>query len=148
MFTVDTNVLVYAVDLDAGDRHHAAQALMARAARAADAVLTEQSLIEFLNVLVRKRQAPLAEATRFIRSWRAAFRVVASDSSVIEKTMALLEQHKLSVWDARLLATCAANRCVVLLSEDMQDGARYDGVTVIDPFNARNIAFIERLLHA
>jgi predicted nucleic acid-binding protein len=44
------------------------------------------------------------------------------------------------------LATCAAHGCDYLLSEDLQDGAQYGGVTVINPFNAANAPLIGQLL--
>jgi predicted nucleic acid-binding protein len=37
-------------------------------------------------------------------------------------------------WDALLLATAARHGCEVVLSEDMQDGARFAGVTILDLF--------------
>jgi predicted nucleic acid-binding protein len=66
--------------------------------------------------------------------------------TVIEDAFALLSRHRLSIWDARLLAVCAAHGCDYLLSEDMQDGAQYGGVTVVDPFKAANAAIIEQVL--
>jgi predicted nucleic acid-binding protein len=49
------------------------------------------------------------------------------------------------VFDARLLAVCNAHGCTHLLSEDLQDGARYGGVTVVDPFHPANAAAVESL---
>jgi hypothetical protein len=39
-----------------------------------------------------------------------------------------------SFWDGLLIATAARAGCTFLLSEDMQDGARFGRVTILDPF--------------
>ena len=41
---------------------------------------------------------------------------------------------RMSFWDALLLVTAGGHGCAFLLSEDMQDGVRFGGVTVLDPF--------------
>jgi predicted nucleic acid-binding protein len=41
---------------------------------------------------------------------------------------------RLSLWDALLLATAERHACEIVLSKDMQDGARFGGVTILDPF--------------
>jgi len=38
------------------------------------------------------------------------------------------------VWDALILSVAAENRCRLLLSEDLQDGFTWRGVTVANPF--------------
>jgi predicted nucleic acid-binding protein len=146
MFTADTNLLLYSVDSDAGQKHEDALQLMALAGQSGAAVLTEQSLIEFLHASVRKRMRPLAQAADSARKWMAVFRVIVPDQTIVERTLALLQRQKLSIWDARLLATCETNTCGVLLSEDMQDGAVYGTVHVLNPFNPRNADTLMELL--
>ena len=51
---VDTNVLVYAHDRDAGDKHIKAIDLVARLARSGDRAISAQILNELANVLHRK----------------------------------------------------------------------------------------------
>ncbi len=148
MFTADTNLLLYSVDNEAGKKHEDAWKLVALASRSKAAVLTEQSLIEFLHASVRKRMRPLAQAAESVSKWIAVFPVIVPDSTIVERTIALLERHKLSVWDARLIATCASNECSVLLSEDMQNGASYGGVTVLNPFKSGNRPILGHLLQA
>jgi predicted nucleic acid-binding protein len=48
--------------------------------------------------------------------------------------MDLMLDHGLAVWDAIILATAAEAGCRVLLSEDMQDGFTWGGVTIVNPF--------------
>ncbi len=55
-------------------------------------------------------------------------------------------RYQLSIWDARLLAACAAHGCTHLLSEDLQDTMRYGSVTIVNPFNPANAVVVESLL--
>jgi predicted nucleic acid-binding protein len=41
---------------------------------------------------------------------------------------------KFSLWDGVLLASAAEAGCTVILSEDMQDGARLGPITICNPF--------------
>ena len=42
--------------------------------------------------------------------------------------------HNLAIWDAIILAAAAEAGCRMLLSEDMQDGFTWGGVTIVNPF--------------
>jgi predicted nucleic acid-binding protein len=108
--------------------------------------LTEQSLVEFLNVLIRKKQQPVADAALWARKWIGTYPVLLPHRAIVEDTLNLLARYKLSVWDARLVAVCNAHGCEYLLSEDLQDGARYGGLTVVNPFDRANTHLLGRLL--
>ncbi len=41
---------------------------------------------------------------------------------------------RLGIWDAVILSAAADARCRLLLSEDLQDGFTWRGVTVVNPF--------------
>jgi predicted nucleic acid-binding protein len=49
--------------------------------------------------------------------------------------MDLAHSHRCSMWDAIILAAAAEAGCRLLLSEDMQDGFTWNGVTIADPFS-------------
>ena len=146
MLALDTNLLLYSVDSDAGSKHQDALQFVTLAGRSGAAVLTEQNLIEFMHASLRKRLRPLAEAADSVRKWMAVFRIIVPDGTIVARTIYLLENHRLSVWDARLLATCASNDCNLLLSEDLQDGALYGTVRVLNPLNPANADIIREAL--
>ena len=134
-FSLDTNILVYAVDRDADERHRRSRELMAQAARR-DCVLTVQALAEFFHATTRKNLLEPARASAFVRSWLDVFRVVAADDSALLEAMDAVEEHRLSFWDAMLWAVARQNGCSAILSEDMQDGRRLSGVEFVNPFAA------------
>ena len=65
-FTLDTNLLVYAVDRDAGERHHRAIDIVDRAVDQ-DCVLTLQVLAEFFHAVTRKGKLPIADAAERVK---------------------------------------------------------------------------------
>lgn len=146
MLSFDTNILVYASDPRAGVRHTAAVKLLEASALGGKAALNEQSLIEFIHVVTRKRKLPIELAARRVSSWMKNFPVMTATQTIIDDTVALLCSYPLSVWDAHMLAVCEANHCAVLVSEDLSDGAVYGSVRVLSPFNPRNAPAIQELL--
>ena len=71
-FSVDTNILIYSIDMDAGTRHEQARAVM-DALPDADCVLTLQALAEFFHAVTRKDKMPAAEAAGMVRDWMKSF---------------------------------------------------------------------------
>jgi predicted nucleic acid-binding protein len=59
---------------------------------------------------------------------------VATTQAVLLEAMDMAEAHRLGFWDSVMLAVAAQAQCRMLLSEDMQDGFTWRGVTIRDPF--------------
>ena len=134
-FSLDTNILVYAVDLDAGERHGQSRDLMGRAARR-DCVLTVQALAEFFHATTRKNLLGSSHARGFVRAWLDVFEVTAADKTVLPEAMNAVDEHRLSFWDAMLWATARQAGCSVILSENMQHARDLCGVEFVNPFAA------------
>jgi predicted nucleic acid-binding protein len=132
-FSLDSNVLVHAADGRAGLRHTRALQILILAARR-DCVLTFQALAEFFHAATRKRIIPRHAAAAQIRDLLAIFATVAADAEAFKAALESAERGRHSFWDGLLIATAARAGCAFLLSEDMQDGARFGGVTILDPF--------------
>ncbi|MBI1986695.1 MAG: PIN domain-containing protein [Rhodospirillales bacterium] len=143
----DTNLLVYAADVRAGDRHHSAAALVQRAV-GADCVLCLQSLAEFFYAVTRKRLMTLEDAARTVDRWRAVFPVYAASEECLADAMNVHRKHRFPFWDAMLWATAREAGCRILLSEDFQDGLRLGGLRCVNPFAAANQALLDAALPA
>lgn len=144
-FSLDTNILVYAVDRDGAARHERSKELMGQAARC-DCVLTVQSLAEFFHATTRKKLLDTSRAGAFVRDWLDVFHVVSADDIALVDAMDACEEHRLSFWDAMLWATARQAGCAAIISEDMQDGRRLSGVEFINPFGADATARLAALL--
>lgn len=133
-FTLDTNILVYAYDRDAGDRHSVAAALL-HDSRSLNCVLTLQSLSEFFRALTgpKYRVAPHHVAER-VQFFLDALPVVAANDVSLQEAMDAVTHHGWSFWDAMIWATAKQHGCRFLITEDGQSGRTLGGVTLVNPF--------------
>jgi predicted nucleic acid-binding protein len=148
LIAFDSNVLVYAQQqADQLGRHERAFDLIALTGRA-NAIIPLQVLGEFLNVCRRKLGVPPEDAIGQVIDYEAIFFCPATSLEDLTIATRLCEQFDLQFFDA-LIATVARNAgATVLLSEDMQDGLKLDGLTVLNPFNPANHPEIDALLAA
>jgi predicted nucleic acid-binding protein len=129
----DTNILVYAEGLNDTPRRQQARALLRRGPQLT-AFLPVQVLGELFSVLVRKGGRTPARARDAILGWRDAFALIETSRSVAISAMDLAGDHGFSIWDAIIVSAAAEAECRLLLSEDMQDGFTWNGVTIANPF--------------
>lgn len=144
-FTLDSNILVYAVDRSDEEKHRIASDIMKRAPLL-DAVLTSQVLGEFLNVVRRKRLTAFGLAREQAERWATLFPVVDTSWEHVAIGAAFAERHKMQLWDSIIWQAARSMHASVFLSEDLQDGFSAEGMTVIDPFAAANRDRLGRLL--
>jgi predicted nucleic acid-binding protein len=130
---VDTNVWVYADDLDAGDKRKTARRLIDGLVRNAKAVVSTQVLQEFYVVATRKLAVEPAIARRKVELL-ARLDVVRIDEPMILEAIDLQRLHPLSFWDALVIGSAARAGCSRLLTEDMQHGRTIAGVRIENPF--------------
>ena len=69
-----------------------------------------------------------------VPSWRDAYPVVETSVTVMVNATDLASDHGLTIWDSVILAASAEAECRLLLSEDLQEGFTWRGVTVTNPF--------------
>lgn len=132
-FTLDTNILVYALNDSAGPRHVAAAEIVRRSA-VLDCWLTLQAISEFYSSTTRKRLVTPDEAAAQALDWLAIFPNTAASLANIRTALADALARRASYWDALLVATAAEAGCTLVLSEDMADGALLGGVRIHHPF--------------
>ena len=131
--TLDTNILIYAVDPRDAEKHAAALAIV-HAAAAQDCWLTNQALSEFFATAIHKMKMPIRVAAAHVEDWMVFFPSAETTRDAIRKAIRATESGKFSYWDALLLAAAEEAGCAVVLSEDMADGAKLGAVTVRAPF--------------
>ena len=131
-FTLDTNILVYALDRQSGDRHTLSSRIIARALLA-DCWLTLQSISEFYAATTRNAWLPWV-SPRSCRDWLDMFRTVPASASAVRTALAIAASGRVPYWDALLVVTAAEAGCSAILSEDLADGTTLAGIRVINPF--------------
>jgi predicted nucleic acid-binding protein len=133
LITADTNVFFYVWDTTAPGKQATAVAAVAHV-RGQGGPVGLQVVGELQNSLRRKlRQSPAQAAARarLLLTVFANFR--ASEANVAE-ALTLMERGALSYWDALLVTAARDAGCDLLLSEDMQDGARFGALEILNPF--------------
>ena len=142
---LDTNILVYAEGVNGMAAMTAASELIARLPAGAG-VLPGQTLAELFELLVRKANRSRQEAHASVLSWRNLLTTFGASSDALVAALDLAAHHQLRIWDSLVLATAAEASCKLLLSEDIQEGFTWRGVTVTNPFAARRHPLLEALL--
>jgi predicted nucleic acid-binding protein len=97
--------------------------------------MSTQVLSEFYVTVTRKLASPLSkdEAWADVESF-LAWDPLPIDTRVLAGARQVEARFDLSWWDSLIVAAAQLQHCVLLLTEDLQDGAVYGSVTVRNPF--------------
>ena len=131
---VDTNILVYAHDLSAGDRHAKASAVIESLWEAETGVISTQVLQEFYVTVTRKIKNPLrlAEAREIIRNY-LAWPVQINDPETTIRASEIEEKNNLSFWDALIVAAALRLQAKKIITEDLNHGQIIEGILIENP---------------
>jgi predicted nucleic acid-binding protein len=130
---IDTNILAYAEGIGDAARRDATMDLLTRLPPEF-VLLPVQVLGELFRVLTGKAKCSPDMARARILQWADSFEVTDSIWAALQSAFDLTADHGLQIWDALILAVTAENRCRILLTEDMQHGFTWRGVTVVNPY--------------
>jgi predicted nucleic acid-binding protein len=132
---VDTNVLIYAYDRSASEKHAVARARLTDLWGSRNGVTSTQVLQEFYVNATRRLPRPLtAPNARRVIAHYATWPVHRIDPGDILEASALEQRHKLSFWDALVIVSASRLGAVRLLSEDLQHGQTIGGIRIENPF--------------
>jgi predicted nucleic acid-binding protein len=137
-YFVDTNILMYAHDTSAGQKHARAKALVEELWRDRTGVVSTQVLQELAVNLRRKARRPLdPKATRDIVTDYLTWHVVVNSGESIVGALDLEARYQISFWDALVIHAAQASGADTLYSEDLSDGQTYGSVSVVNPLRDR-----------
>jgi predicted nucleic acid-binding protein len=136
-YFVDTNILMYAHDSAAGEKHTRAKALVEELWESRSGAVSTQVLQELAVNLRRKAKKHLdAKATRDVISDYLAWHVVVNGGDSILEALELEARYQLSFWDALVVQAAQVAGAEILYSEDLSDGQRYGTVRVKNPLTS------------
>ena len=134
-WALDTNILIYATAIDApADKQRIAQRLLEQLFSSPLGCLAGQVLSEYLSVVLRRKVMTPALALEAVTTWSHAARILDASVDTYEQAWKLAATHKYQVWDALIIAVCAAHGVKTLFSEDAGSLKRPLGVQLINPF--------------
>ena len=131
---VDTNILLYSLELDSGDSDKGE--IARKILLSADLALSVQVLQEFYVQATHSRRPDALThdfAVRLIEKWMR-FRIQDNTIAVLRDALEIKARYGTSYWDSAILAAALSARCNELLSEDLNHGQQYGTVTVVNPF--------------
>lgn len=130
---LDTNVMAYAEGV--GDETRCSAAILLIDQLPVELVLLPaQTLGELYRVLTGKAKREATVVREIILGWADSFEVADSSWTAFQSALDLSADQGLQIWDALILSIAAENHCRLLLSEDLQNGFTWRGVTVVNPF--------------
>ncbi|MEN6440245.1 MAG: PIN domain-containing protein [Syntrophobacter sp.] len=132
---VDTNILLYAHDMDAGAKHGKAAACLETLWNEETGVVSTQVLREFYVNVTRKIARPLApmEAKSIIENYMVWHVEVNAPETILFASM-IEERSRLSFWDSLIVAAARNAGAVKILTEDLTHGQVIEGILIENPF--------------
>jgi predicted nucleic acid-binding protein len=133
----DSNILAYLAGVDRvpedAEKIAEARRILGRLSGKARCVAPVQTLGELVIVLIRSGASRI-EARDIALRFEQNFQTADSNTETLITALDLVVAHKLQFWDATIVNACANAGCTMLLSEDMQDGFVWRGITITNPF--------------
>lgn len=131
---VDTNVLIYAHDLDAKGKHDRARNIVSELWSERNGVLSPQVLQEFYVNVTRKIPRPLSkESARLVVNSYAVWCIETSRTE-IATAFQIEDTAKIGFWDALIVASALKSGAARILSEDLNAGQTIAGIRIENPF--------------
>ncbi len=131
---IDTNVLIYAHDIDAGAKHQVAKAVLQKLWNEKTGLLSAQVLQEFYVNVTRKILTPLSKdlARRVVSSY--SIWCMETTPTEILSAFRIEDESGIGFWDAMIVSAASKSDARLILSEDLNTGQRVAGILIENPF--------------
>jgi len=135
-YLLDTNIFVYSFDAHAPAKNRKASDLIQEAIGSGKGVVSFQIVQEFFNVALRRFTPPMTvvEAQQYFTTVFRPLLSVHSSPAIYLEALRIYDQHRVSWYDAVIVAAAILANCDFLYSEDLQQGRRFGTLQVKNPF--------------
>ena len=132
---LDTNIIIYAYDVTAKEKHEMAKKIVVDLWNSGLGTISTQVLQEFFVTATRRIPKPLDEKlAKDIISDLMKWDVVINDGKSILDAIEIHLRYHYSFWYSMIVDAAVKSGAVLLLSEDLSDGQKIDGVEIKNPF--------------
>ena len=132
---IDTNILLYAHDLDAGNKNEISAAIVRNLWENRTGIISTQVLQEFYVNVTRKISNPLSKSkARGIIESYLAWHVELNGVKTILFASEIEERHHLSFWDSLIIAAAYNAKADKVFTEDLNHGQIIEGILIENPF--------------
>jgi predicted nucleic acid-binding protein len=132
---VDTNVLIYAHDVDAKAKHEVAKSVLRELWSQRTGVLSLQVLQEFYVNVTRKIATPLPKDVARIVVNSYALWCVETTSAEIATAFQIEDESRIGFWDALIVASAVKSGSGKIFSEDLNAKQIISGIRIENPFD-------------
>jgi predicted nucleic acid-binding protein len=130
---IDTNILIYADACDEAKKQAQAIEIITQNLLNKTGVISTQVLQEFSNVAIKKLKLPNDIIIKRIEFY-SNFELVTISKEIIISAIITQKNRKIGFFDALIIESAKTSGCINLLSEDLQSGAKFEKLKIINPF--------------
>ncbi len=131
---IDTNILIYAHDIDAKAKNETAKAVLRELWSERSGVLSMQVLQEFYVSVTRKIASPLSkDLARSVVSSYVPW-CMETTPTEISAAFRIEDESRIGFWNALIVSSAVKSGAARILSEDLNAGQRIAGILLENPF--------------
>ncbi len=131
---VDSNILIYAHDADAGPKRDRAVERLRQLWESGTGRLSVQVLQEFYVNVTRKLSTPVSRSTaREVVSSYAAWVKEPTTPDTVIRAIDIAEMAQIMFWDALIVASAEEAQATQIYSEDLNAGQTIAGIKIVNP---------------
>jgi predicted nucleic acid-binding protein len=133
---LDTNILIYAYDSEAGKKHQTAKDIVYGYWESGGALISTQVIQEFYVNVTHKIPSPLPKpiARSIIEQYRV-WPVVGIGMDTILRSTEIQERYEFSFWDSLIVSAAEKGKAKYILTEDLPHDQLVAGIKIHNPFN-------------
>jgi predicted nucleic acid-binding protein len=131
---IDTNVLIYAHDIDARAKHETAKRVLRELWSERSGALSMQVLQEFYVNVTRKIPHPIPKKSARLVVSSYAIWCVETAPAEISAAFRIEDECRIGFWDALIVASALKSGASRILSEDLNAGQTIAGLRIENPF--------------
>ncbi len=129
----DINILFYALDRSAGEKHEKAVTMVKRAWSGEILPIISVQVLQELFVNLAKKLPTAVEAKSIVMDY-LAWQVIENDRGLFLDALEVTERFQLSFWDASIVAAAQRSKAKRLMTEDLNHGQFFGSLEVMNPF--------------
>jgi len=131
---VDTNILFYSLDLDAGEKHARAVDALAMLWSYHSGIISTQVISELILNIQKKLGLDSERIERVVEPY-LTWHVVVIDPHDPLEAVRTAAKNRISFWDAMIVTSARKAGAGVIYTEDLNPGQKIEGVEVVDPLS-------------
>jgi len=136
-FFIDTNIFIYSFNSKDDFKRNKAQEIIQKALETKQGTISTQVVQEFINVAIKKFEIPLKQKDLDLYLHEVLFPLCSTNTNfdLIEKSLHLHYKYKFSYYDSMIIAAALFSNCTILITEDLNNKQKIEGLTILNPFN-------------